>query len=196
MKATRSVDDYIRSAPRWQAELKQLRTIVKSTLLTESIKWGGPCYSWKGKNVVGIGAFKSYFGLWFHQGALLQDSAKVLINAQHGKTRAQRQWRMQTSADIKPAIIKRYIKEAKALVDAGKEIKADRSKPVVVPNALGNALRRHNGASRAFKSLSKGRQREYAEFIAAAKRPETIKNRLEKVLPMIMAGIGLNDKYR
>lgn len=86
--------------------------------------------------------------------------------------------------------------EAIALVDAGKEIKADRAKPVVVPDELQKAMRRHRGSTAAFSQLTKGRQREYADYIASAKRAETKQKRIDKILPMITAGAGLHDKYR
>ena len=70
MQRSRSVDDYIATANQWQDELGRLRTILKATDLTEEIKWGAPCYTLNGKNIVGMSGFKSYFGLWFHQGAL------------------------------------------------------------------------------------------------------------------------------
>ncbi|MDH3748373.1 MAG: DUF1801 domain-containing protein [Gammaproteobacteria bacterium] len=196
MNRAKSVDEYFRDAAIWQQELMRLRTILKSTVLDEEVKWGGPCYTYKGKNVVGIGAFKSYFGLWFHQGALLTDDANVLINAQEGKTRALRQWRMASAKDIKPAVIKRYVKEAIASIDAGKEIKPDRSKSVDVPDELKKAIRRTKGATAAFRKLRKGRQREYADYVSDAKRDDTKQRRIDKVLPMIVAGVGLNDKYR
>lgn len=196
MRRAKSVEDYIANADNWQDELQELRNILKTTALSEEIKWGSPCYTYKSKNVVAIGSFKSYFGLWFHQGALLEDSKQVLINAQEGKTRAQRQWRMASANDIKPAIIKRYIKEAMALVDQGQEIRPDRAKPIVVPEELRNALRRSNGASAAFANLRLGLQREYADYIASAKRAATKQTRIAKILPMIAAGKGLNDQYR
>jgi uncharacterized protein YdeI (YjbR/CyaY-like superfamily) len=160
------------------------------------VKWGGPCYTYTGKNVVGIGGFKSYFGLWFYQGALLKDDRSVLVNAQEGKTKALRQWRMTTGTDIKPAIIKRYVKEAMTLVDQGREIKADRTAPIDVPKELRNAMRRHKGATAAFRKLRRGLQREYVDYVASAKREATKQNRVAKILPMIVAGVGLNDKYR
>ena len=196
MQRARSVDDYIANANNWQDELIRLREILCSTPLTEEVKWGAPCYTYEGKNVVGIGAFKSYFGLWFHQGALLKDDKKVLINAQKGKTRALRQWRMTRSSEIKPSIIKRYVKEAIAHVDAGREIKARHAKTVDVPEELTNAMRKYKGATAAFRSLTPGRQREYSEYVASAKRDATKQSRIEKILPMIAAGIGLNDRYR
>ncbi len=196
MKPARSADAYFREAETWPRELAKLRKILQSTALTEEVKWGGPCYTYRGKNVVGIGGFKSYFGLWFHQGALLEDDAGVLINAQRGKTRGLRQWRMHSAIDIQPTLIKRYVREAIALVDAGNEITADRTKPVVVPDELNKAMRRVKGATAAFRALRRGLQREYADYIRDAKRDDTKQRRIEKILPMIGKGIGLNDKYR
>ena len=196
MQRARSVDEYIRNANHWRAELERLRAVVNKTRLIEEVKWGGPCYTYNNKNVVGIGAFKSYFGLWFHQGALLKDEASVLINAQEGKTKALRQWRMHDAKDIRPAIIERYINEAIGLVEAGKEIKAERNKAIDVPAELQQAMRHHKGTGAAFRQLRKGLQREYAEYVAAAKRDETKQRRIDKILPMIAKGVGLNDKYR
>lgn len=196
MQRAKTVDDYIRNANTWQDELIKLRDILRATPLQEEVKWGGPCYTYKEKNIVGISAFKSYFGLWFHQGALLKDDKNILINAQEGKTKALRQWRMASGMDVNPAIIKRYVKEAMSLVDQGKEIRADRASPIEVPVELLKAMRRTKGATAAFRKLRRGLQREYAEYIASAKRDETKQRRIAKILPMIVAGMGLNDKYR
>ncbi len=196
MKRARTADEYFASADLWVDELPRLRDILLATPLSEEIKWGGPCYTFKGKNVVGIGAFKSYFGLWFYQGALLKDDRQVLINAQEGKTRALRQWRMTSGKDIKPSIIKRYVREAISLVGQGREIKAERAAPLTLPVELQAALRQTRVAMAAFKALRPGLQREYADYVAAAKRDDTKKNRVQKVLPMILGGVGLHDKYR
>lgn len=196
MKRSKTVEGYIRDADQWQDELRKLRTILNETGLVEEIKWGAPCYTHKGKNVIGLAAFKQWFCLWFHQGALLEDKNNVLMNAQEGKTKALRQWRMTSASQIKPRIVKGYAKEAMLLVDSGKEIKADRSKPVEMPDELSKAMRRYKGATAGFRDLTTGKQREYAEYIASAKRDETKQKRIEKVLPMIAAGKGLNDKYR
>lgn len=196
MNKTKATDDWYKKPSQWSAELAALRKILLSTGLAEEIKWGAPCYAYEGKNVVGISGFKSYFGLWFHQGALLKDDKKVLMNAQEGVTKANRQWRMKNAKDIKPAIIKAYVKEAIALVKAGKEIKADRSKPLAMPPELKAALAKSKKAAAAFKKLTPGIKREYADYIADAKQAATKQRRLEKILPMIAAGQGLNDKYR
>ena len=196
MKSAKSVDEFFSEATHWRSELARLRKIVCSTGLTEEIKWGGPCYTHNGKNVVGIGAFKSYFGLWFHQGALLDDKNSVLINAQEGKTKALRQWQMTAAREIKPTVIKRYISQAVAVADEGRSVKPDRNKPIILPPELKSKFQANKSAAAAFKKLRPGQQREYAEYVSDAKRPETRLRRIEKVLPMIAAGSGLNDKYR
>ncbi len=196
MKRAKSVDEYIADAGSWKSELVRLREILRSTELEEDVKWGGPCYTYNGKNVVGMAGFKSYFGLWFHQGALLKDQKKVLMNAQEGRTKALRQWRMQTAKDIKPTIIKSYVREAIKLAEEGKQIAPARKKPLVVPPELKKALGANKQAGEKFKNMRLGLQREYADYIADAKREDTKLRRLENIMPMIKAGSGLHDRYR
>lgn len=196
MKRFKTVDEYIGNAEHWQAELVRLREILQSTPLVETVKWGAPCYTHNDKMLVGLGAFKSYVGLWFFQGALLSDKDNVLINVQEGRTKAMRQWRFGSSKEIKARQIKAYVKEAIALQDAGEEIKPDRTKPVYVPVELKKALAARKKVRTAFDAMTKGKQREYANYIADAKREETKLTRIDRILPMIEAGVGLNDKYR
>ncbi|MEZ5892787.1 MAG: YdeI/OmpD-associated family protein [Parvularculaceae bacterium] len=196
MDKTKTPDAYYKKDGPWRAEMNALRKVLLSTGLDEDIKWGSPFYTKDGKNIVGATSFKTHFCLWFPQGALLNDDKKVLMNAQEGVTKAQRQWRMTKLSDIKPAIIKAYVKEAVALAAAGKEIKPDRAKPLVVPPELKAALAKNKKAKAAFDAMTKGKQREYADYIAEAKQDATKAKRLEKILPMIAAGGGLNDKYK
>lgn len=196
MKRFKTVDDYVASRVLWKDEIKRLREILQTTDLTEEVKWGGPCYTYEGKNVVGIGGFKSYFGLWFHQGVLLEDKQQVLINAQEGTTKALRQWRMNSAREIRPAAIKDYVREAIQLVRDKKSIVPRKKKPLVVPPELQQALAMNANAQKGFDELRAGLQREYADHIASAKREQTKQNRIEKILPMIAAGKGLHDKYR
>lgn len=196
MRGFQTADEFYASPSRWHAELLRCRETLQQTVLEETIKWGVPCYTHLGKNVVGVASMKDFFALWFHQGALLSDPKHVLTNAQEGVTKAQRQMRMTSMKDIKAAVIKAYVKEAIVLQEAGKEIKPDRNKPVVVPPELKAALAKNKKAQAAFAAMTKGRQREYAEHIANAKRDETKQVRLITILPMIASGVGLNDKYR
>ena len=196
MKRAKTVDEYIDSAENWKDELIRLRKILNSTELEETVKWSAPCYTADGKNIVGLGAYKSYCGLWFLQGALLADKQKVLINAQEGKTKALRQWRFQSSSEIDARLIKAYVKEAIEVERKGLAVKPERGKKVELPPELAEALRADKQASTAFKALTPGKQRDYANHIAEAKREATKRSRIAKVLPMIRGGKGLHDKYR
>ena len=196
MKRSKTADEFYEEATLWRAELRRLRKILRSTVLTEEIKWGAPCYTLEGKHVVGVGAFKSYFGLWFFQGALLKDPARVLVNAQEGRTKALRQWRMHSADEVDAAGVKRYVDEAISLARAGKAIPRSAPKPLVVPVELKRALAADRKLNAAFKALSPGRQREYVEHISEARQIATRDRRLRKVTPMIAAGVGLNEKYR
>lgn len=198
MKKAANVDEYIINSDKWQDSLILLRDIVLITELSETIKWGSPVYSFESKNILGIGAFKNYIALWFFQGALLKDKKKKLVNAQEGVTKALRQWRFGSIEEVQDnaEIIKEYIEEAIQNQKAGLEIKAQKNKPLVVPVELNEAIRNNPQLKKSFESFTQSKQREFAEYILGAKRPETKQKRLEKILPMILNGIGLNDKYR
>ena len=180
----------------YREELEKLRGILLDAGLEETIKWGAPTYTYQGKNVVGIGAFKSYFGLWFFQGALLEDKKKKLVNAQEGVTKAMRQWRFESAKEIDEKLIKEYIKESVHNIDQGREIKAVRKKPLSLPPELQQALKKSKKLENSFNGFSLSKRRDFAEYISSAKRDETKHKRLEKIIPMILEGVGLNDKYK
>lgn len=195
MQRHKTVDDYIAAHPQWEAELNTLRALVNATKLTETVKWGMPVYTIKNKNVVGIGAFKSHIGLWFYNGALLKDAANKLVNAQEGKTKAMRHWRFSAADEIDAPLVTAYLNEAIANQEAGREMKATKGKPLIIPDELAEALAQSPELSVAFDELTLGKRRDYAEYIAEAKREATKTKRLEKIKPIILAKIGLNDKY-
>ena len=112
MKRFKTADEFYEADPNWKEELGALREILLETDLVETVKWGMPVYTLEGKNVVGTGSFKSYFGIWFYQGVFLSDPDGVLVNAQEGKTKAMRQWRMESSAEIDREKILEYVGEA------------------------------------------------------------------------------------
>ena len=197
MKRFKTVDEFLVGMEQWHDELALLRKILLTCDVEETIKWGAPAYTHHGKNVVGIGAFKSYVGLWFHQGALLADEAGVLMNAQEGVTRAMRQWRFAAKKEIKARLIKQYVKEAMRLVEAGQEIKPVRKKkPITVPAELKAVLAKHKKAKAKFDALPPSYRRDYADYISNAKRDATKERRLKEILPMILAAKALHDKYR
>ncbi|MDE2726463.1 MAG: YdeI/OmpD-associated family protein [Gemmatimonadota bacterium] len=196
MQRYRSVEDYLDGHVEWRSLLERLRAIMNACKVEETVKWGQPCYTHDGKNVVGIGAFKEFVSVWFFQGALLRDEHGVLVNAQEGRTRAMRQWRFQAVEEIDEPMLRAYVAESIENQRQGKAIKAERKKPVEVPDELAGALAEDRDAGDRFNTLTPGKQREYTEYIAEAKRAETRARRLVKILPMIRAGHGLNDKYK
>ena len=188
-------EEYFKSVPTHLETLEKLRSILLATELKEKMKWGIPTYCLENKNVAGIGAFKSYAGLWFFNGSFLRDQSKVLINAQEGKTKGMRQWRFESVDDIDAELVKTYIEEAIQNQKDGKEIKQEK-KPLIIPDELKEALASNSLLSETFESLTLSCKREYAEYIKDAKRTETKQKRIKKIIPMILEKIGLNDKYK
>ncbi len=191
----KSVEEYLDKNPDHRVALDRLRSIVLKTELVETVKWGIPTYTINKKNVLGLGAFKAYTGIWFFNGSFLKDHANKLINAQDGKTKGMRQWRFNTMDEIDEPLILEYLKEAIQNQKDGKEVKPEK-KPLVIPDELNEALASDANLSEIFDELSLTNKREFVEFIADAKREETKQKRLEKIIPMILEGVGLNDKYK
>lgn len=106
------VDEFIENKDEGSEILSTLREVILKTELDETVKWGMPTYTINNKNVVGLASFKSYTGMWFHQGVFLEDPENVLHNAQKGKTKALRQWRFQSVDEIDISLVKQYVEEA------------------------------------------------------------------------------------
>jgi uncharacterized protein YdeI (YjbR/CyaY-like superfamily) len=192
----KSVEEYIATHANWESELAALRALLLNTELEETIKWGAPVYCLEGKNVIGLAAFKNHCAIWFFQGALLNDSAGLLYNAQEGKTKALRQIRFEKGDELQEKALQKYIKEAIENQREGREVRAMKEKKMNLPAELKNALKKDSDFKLAFDNLSPGKQREYAEHIGSAKRETTRISRLEKAIPLILKGEGLNDKYK
>ena len=179
----------------WENELEQLHAIIRKTPLVETTKWGGPVYTYNNKNVLGIGGFKSYFGIWFYNGVFLKDEKKLLINANEENTKSLRQMRFNSGNEIDEKLILAYIKEAIEIEDKGLAIPKEK-KETIIPELLQKELDRNLELSSKFNSFSPYKQREFIEYITSAKQEKTQMTRLEKVITMILEGRGLNDKYR
>ena len=198
MKRFNTVEEYILGNEKWQDHLLMLREILLAAPLEEDVKWGGPVYVYKKKNVVGMAAFKSYVGIWFFQGALLKDEGNKLYNASGDDKKALRQWRFKDLDEIEAEAenILNYTLEAIENVKAGREIKPDRNKPLIIPDDLEAAFTKNPALRQAFNDLTLTQKREYAAYIGKAKREETRINRLEKSIPLILHGVGVMDRYR
>jgi len=179
----------------WQNELEILKSIVAKTALVETKKWGGIVYTYNHKNVIGIGGFKSYFGVWFFNGAFLTDKAKVLVNAQEGITKALRQWRFTTKEEIDEKLLLAYIKEAIENEKNGRIHKPEK-KQIISSEFLNQELDKDKALSIAFGLFAPYKQKEFIAYIESAKQEKTKAIRMEKIRHLILENKGLNDKYK
>jgi uncharacterized protein YdeI (YjbR/CyaY-like superfamily) len=179
----------------WTDELELLKSIITKTELIETTKWGGTVFTINGKNVLGVGGFKNYFTIWFFNGVFLKDEKQLLVNAQEGVTKSLRQWRFNSKEEVDEKLILAYIKEAIENEKAGKAIKPAK-KEAVVSELFQKELDNSTALAEAFQKFTPYKQKEFLEYIESAKREETKLSRIEKIKPMILENIGLNDKYR
>lgn len=195
-KTNADVDWYFNKAEKWKEESKKLRTIVlDGEGLTEELKWGKPCYTFQGSNVVLIHGFKEYCALLFMKGALLKDPKGILIQ-QTENVQAARQIRFTNVREIlkiKP-LIKAYIKEAIAVEKSGLEVNYKKTAEFKVPEEFQNKLDEVPALKKAFAALTPGRQRGYLLYFSAPKQSQTRLSRVEKSMPQILKGKGLNDR--
>lgn len=187
---------YIEQHSQWKNELERLRSILLSFDLEEIIKWGAPVYMYEGKNLVSIAAFKNHYALWFFQGGLLRENTALLTNAQEGKTQAMRQIKFEKGDSVDIKVLSEYFEETIKLAKEGKTMKQISPTPESSSKEIKDLIEKDDRFKEAFFKLSPGRQKEYNNYIAEAKREETKMARLKKIIPLIKEGKGLNDKYR
>jgi uncharacterized protein YdeI (YjbR/CyaY-like superfamily) len=190
------VDVYFSKAEKWQEELKKLRTIILDCQLTEELKWGKPCYTFQKSNIVIIVGFKEYCALLFCKGALLNDANGILIKPGEN-TQAARQIRFTNVREIveMEPILKAYIYEAIEVEKAGLEVNFKKATEFVIPEEFQNKLAEIPALKSAFDALTPGRQRAYILYFSAPKQSKTRESRVEKCMPQILNGKGLNDEY-
>lgn len=198
MKKISSIEEYIQDHPKFIDSLNHLRHLLLKAGLKETIKWNAPVYMIEGKNVIGLGAFKHHYCLWFFSGSLLTDKQNILHNAQEGKTKALRQLRFNDTSDLSETLLMSYIEEAIINQKNGKNIKTIKTtvKDIVIPDELQSVFKEDNILLKAFKALTPSKQREYCNYISEAKREATKLSRIDKITPMIVKNKGLHDKYK
>lgn len=188
------VDFFFTKAKQWQEEYKKLRSIILSCGLLEELKWGCPCYIHHKGNIVLIHGFKEYCAVLFFQGALIQDADGILIQ-QTENVQAARQMRFTSLAEIEnlEATLKAYIFEAIELDKAGIKMELKKSKEFEVAEEFQIKLDEMPELKVAFEALTPGRQRAYLLNFSQPKQSKTREARVEKYIPMILEGKGLND---
>ena len=180
--------------------MENLRRISLGCGLTEELKWGKPCYTFPAaagrhdSNVVIIQGFKEYCALLFPKGVLLKDPERILIQ-QTENVQAARQIRFTGVAEIvrMKAILRAYIKEAIEVEKAGLEVTYKKTSEFKMPEELRTRFDEDPGIEKAFKALTPGRQRAYILYFSGAKQSKTRESRIEKCMPRILNGKGLND---
>lgn len=188
------VDFYFNKADAWQKELKKLRTIILGCPLTEELKWGVPCYTFQGSNILLVHVFKEYCAMLFVKGALLKDAKGILIQ-QTENVQAARQVRftnVRQIVELEPSL-KAYIHEAIEVEKAGLKVDFKKTAEFKMPREFQNKLVEMPPLKDAFDALTSGRQRAYLLYFSAPKLAKTREARVEKCIDRILDGMGLND---
>jgi len=187
------VDSILRHTTQWREEFETLRAILLEFPFAEDLKWFQPCYTLNGKNVVLMHGFKEYCALLFFKGALLKDPKHIL--ATPGGHQAARQIRFPSLQDIvrMKATVKAYVREAIEIEKAGLKVKLKKTADYEVPEEFQQRLDTVPALKKAFQALTPGRQRSYLYHFSQPKTAKTREARVEKALPRILKGKGLDD---
>lgn len=188
------VDFFFNKASKWAEEYQQLRMIVLDSGLTEELKWGCPCYTLDKKNIVLIHGFKEYCAVLLFKGALLKDKKGILIQ-QTENVQSARQVRLTNVHEIitKELAIKDLIKQAIEVEKAGLKVDLKKTSDFDMPEEFQNRLNKIPALENAFNALTPGRQRAYIFHFSQAKQSKTREARIEKYIPQILKGKGLDD---
>jgi len=188
------VDAFLSRERKWREEFEKLRAIVLDGGLTEELKWGVPCYMFQKRNVVLMHGFKDYCALLFFKGALLKDSNGILIQ-QTKNVQSARQIRFTNIREISKlkTVLKAYIKEAIEVEKSGLKVKFKKTSDFAIPDEFQTKLDKIPALKKAFAALTPGRQRAYIFYFSAPKQSKTRESRVEKFIPQILKGKGLDD---
>jgi len=194
MNTNPKADWFFNKDDKWQEEVNKLRVIALDCGLNEELKWGCPCYTLKKDNIVLIHVFKEYCALLFFKGALLNDADGILVQ-QTENVQSARQMRFTGLMEIvdKEVTIKAYIHEAIEVEKAGLKVEMKKTTEFAMAEEFKYKLDHIPALKTAFEALTPGRQRGYLLYFAAAKQAKTREARIEKYIPQILDGKGLED---
>jgi len=191
------VDFFFNKESKWKEAYVELRRIVLESMpeaLTEELKWGCPCYTLDGQNVVLIHGFKEYCAYLFHKGVLLSDPQKLLIQ-QTENVQSARQIRFTHVEEVlaQEQHLKAYIREAIEVERSGLQVALKKTSEFTMVDEFKEVIDANSDIKKAFESLTPGRQRAYLLYFSQAKQSKTRQSRIEKYIPQILSGKGLND---
>jgi len=187
------VDAFVSRAKAWRGEIEKLRSILLASGLDEELKWGKPCFLFEGANVAIIQPFKEHCALMFFKGALLEDT-HGLLRSQGENTQSALRLEFRSEAEVKKAVVQSYAKQAIAVEKSGLTVDFKAKRELALPEELTRILRKDRKLAKAFDALTPGRRRGYVLHFAGAKQPATRTARIEKCVPGILAGKGMNDR--
>ena len=194
MSTNPKVDFYFKKAGKWQKEIELLRVLALDSGLSEELKWGCPCYMQIDGNVLLIHVFKDYCAILFFKGALFNDKHHLLVQ-QTKNVQAARQLRFTNLLEIidQKEQINWYIKEAMRVEKAGLKFELKKTEAFDMPQEFAQKLKEMPALKKAFNALTPGRQRAYLLHFSSAKQSATRISRIEKYMPLILKGKGIND---
>ena len=182
------------SVQTWDAGLAALRALCLGAGLTETVKWGHPCYTHAGRNIAIFGAFRGDFRLTFFNAALL-DAPEGLLTRQGPNSQTPDAIRFSHAAQIAALApqIAALLAQSKAHAEAG--LRAP-SAPITpdMPDELSSALAQDPDLAAAFHRLTPGRQRSHVLHLASAKTSATKLARIAKLRPRILASKGATER--
>jgi uncharacterized protein YdeI (YjbR/CyaY-like superfamily) len=186
------VDAFVSRAKAWRGEIQKLRSILLDCGLEEDLKWGKPCFAFEGANIAIIQPFKDHCSLMFFKGALLQDT-HGLLRSQGENTQSALRLEFTSEAQVKKTVVSSYVKQAIAMEKAGLKVDFKAKHELELPEELTRILQQDRRLAKAFDSLTPGRRRGYVLYFTGAKQSQTRTARIEKCIPKILAGMGMND---
>ncbi len=188
------VDAYINNADNWQKEMELLRSILLNCGLTEELKWRVPCYTFENANIIILGKFKEYVTLSFFKGVLLEDSKGILVKpGENSQTVKMAKFTSTKQIKELSTNLESYIYEAIEVEKAGLKAEFKESTNFTLAEEIQDVLNQNSTLKKAFESLTIGRQRAYNIFVSGAKQSKTRTARIEKYIPRILIGKGIND---
>lgn len=189
------IDAFLDRATQWREEMNELRDILLDCDLTEELKWGQPCYTAAGGNIVIMQPFKAHLSLMFFKGALLDD-AEGILRSQGENTQSAKRIEFTSPEQVAEleSTLKSYIEGAIAVEQAGLEVPKKKVTGYEMPEELATRLREDAEYREAFDALTPGRKKSYLLHFSGAKRAETRERRIEKCRARIMEGKGFNER--
>ena len=194
MKKNPEVDAFLKKTKQWQKEFGKLRTLLLGSGLSEELKWGKPCYTYDKGNVAILQGFKDSCALMFFKGAVLKDPRKILEKPGEN-SQAARRVRFTSVQEItkQEQVLKAYIKEAIKTEKTGLEVKFKNIAEHNIAEEFQKKLKQNAALKTAFRALTPGRQRAYLMYFSSAKQSKTRESRVEKCMPKILKGKGINE---